>query len=171
MTSWAQNDGLFLAELREGYAWQMLPAVFFTLQGFRVNMPTLEERQSLADIAKWIDSVDLEIEGHILEVKSRNEVFTAPSTFPYQTIIVDTVSGYEGKAHKPLAYVFVSRPTGAMICLRGDTPHAWAIERKHDHVRDIDDNFYVAPIAGLRSLSALVTALQGFREKSTNAGA
>ena len=113
MTEWAQNDALFFRELREGHAWQMLPALYFRLRGLKVEMPALTVRESIEDAGRWRNSFDLRVNGHVIEVKSRGETFF--DRFPYESVIVDTVAGYRAKDPKPTAYLMISRPTGAMV--------------------------------------------------------
>ncbi len=156
MTSWSKNDDLFLSELKSGFDWQSLPALFFKLHGLSVEMPDLRVRDSIRDAHNWLNETDLIVNGHFIEVKSRNESFITSRSFPYSTIFVDTVSGYDAKEKKPTAYIMISRPTGSMLCLRANNSNGWTTERKHDRVRKIWDDFYVAPRENLQTLDALV---------------
>ena len=141
--SWKHNDDLFFKELKEGHAWQELPATFFRLHGLSVEIPELKVRESIDQAEQWISTVDLIVAGRKLEIKSRNEIFTSPMSFPYDTVFVDTVSGYDAKNPKPLAYIMISRPTGAMLCLKANNSNGWNIEKKFDNVRKIHDDFYM----------------------------
>lgn len=143
-TAWSENDNLFFSQLKEGFAWQQFPKLFFELHGLSVEMPELTIRDSINNADKYLSSKDLVVNGHIIETKSRNEAFTYPISFPYKTVFVDTVSGFDGKNPKPFAYLFISRPTGSMICLLSDTYTEWHKERKFDNTRKITDTFYVA---------------------------
>lgn len=158
--SWKNNDQLFMKELREGYQWQNLPAVFFRLQGLEVEIPELKIRSSIKEAYKWSDTPDLIVNGSIIEVKSRNETFTSGSSFPYETVFIDTVSGYDAKKIKPLAYVMISRPTGAMVVLKTLSSKGWNIESKFDHTRKIRENFYVCRRRHLQSPDVLVSYLK-----------
>jgi hypothetical protein len=143
-TAWSENDNLFFSQLKEGYNWQKLPKLFFELHGLSVEMPELTIRDSISTASEYLSSKDLIVNGYSLETKSRNESFTYPLSFPYKTLLVDTVSGFNGKVVKPLAYLFISRPTGSMIGLMTNTRNKWNIEKKYDRVRHITDEFYVA---------------------------
>lgn len=158
--AWSANTDLFLKELRAGYDWQILPLFFFRLHGLPAEMPALTIRKDIAEADRWKDSQDITIGTNAIEVKSRNEEFTSSDSFPYPTAIVDTVSGYDAKQQKPLAYVFVSRPTGAMLCVRGTSSYRWTKTKKRDKVRNISDEFYVCPKSELRSMSALIRTLK-----------
>jgi len=161
LSTWLANDELFLRELREGHAWQMLPATFFTLAGLRVEVPALRERERQSQARQWSDTTDIVLNGWPIEVKSRREAFTSNIDYPYKTAFVDTVSGFEAKTTKPLAYVLVSRPTGAMLCLSvAKTRAVWKVVEKRDRVRDIDERFYVVGSRHLQPVGVLVDALK-----------
>ena len=159
-TVWAENDDLFFSQLKEGFEWQKLPKLFFELHGLHVEMPELTIRDSIQNAGSYMSSKDLIVNGRIIETKSRNESFTYPISFPYRTIFIDTVSGFDGKKVKPLAYVFTSRPTGSMICLMSETHNQWQKERKFDRVRKITDEFYVASRTLCVSLDELIEVLK-----------
>ena len=157
---WSENDNLFLGELKNGFDWQSLPALFFKLHGLDVEMPNLKIRPSIKVAHNWLNETDLIVNGRFIEVKSRNEKFTTPKSFPYPTIFVDTVSGYNAKNEKPIAYVMISRPTGNMLCVRADNPGGWAINKRFDNVRKIWDDFYLSPKERLQTLDVLVKFLK-----------
>jgi hypothetical protein len=158
--NWSENDDLFFSQLKEGFEWQKLPKLFFELHGLKVEMPELTIRDSIKDAGAYMSSKDLIVNGHIIETKSRNEAFTYPLSFPYRTLFVDTVSGFDGKKVKPLAYVFISRPTGCMICLMTSTFSSWTIEEKFDRVRGITDKFYLADRRICSELDELIEVLK-----------
>lgn len=160
MTTWSKNDDLFFKELKHGFDWQSLPALFFRLHGLDVEMPRLRVRSSIKEAQNWLNETDLIVNGNHIEIKSRNESFTTPGSFPYSTIFIDTVSGYDAKEKKPTAYIMVSRPTGCMLCIRADNPKGWTIERKFDRVRKIWEDFYLAPRNKLQTMDALVSFIR-----------
>jgi hypothetical protein len=161
MVDWFSNDKLFLRELRDGHAWQMLPTVFFALHGLEVVVPSLAVRRDVSERRAWRSSVDIRVGGWDIEVKSRRERFTSPADYPYPTAYVDTVSGYESKPRPPLAYVLVSRPTGGMLALSvARTRELWTVRESRDRTRGITDAFYEVPRRCLVSLDALVGALK-----------
>ena len=156
MTSWGDNDKLFFSELKNGFDWQSLPALFFKLHGLNVGMPSLKIRSSIKDAHNWLNEPDLIVNGHHIEIKSRNESFTTPRSFPYSTVFIDTVSGYDAKKKKPTAYIMISRPTGNMLCIRAGSSNGWTVEHKFDHVRKIWDDFYLSPKERLQTLDVLL---------------
>lgn len=159
MSSWSKNDKLFLSELKIGHQWQYLPALFFKLNNFDVEVPELKIRKSIKEASKFIDTVDLKVNGIEIEVKSRNESFTSPENFPYSTVFVDTVSGFNNKTNKPFAYVMISRSTGCMLWLPTSTYKKWGTEFKFDRVRKIREQFYNADKKLLKSMESLVKEL------------
>ncbi len=153
---WSQNDELFLSELKQGHDWQQLPALFFKLHGLNVINPKLEIRKNIAEADQFINTVDLIVDGFNLEVKSRNEKFTSTASFPYETAFVDTVSGYDNKQQKPLAYIMISKQTGSMLCLKSTSSVPWQKQSKFDHVRKIQDEFYMCNKKLLQPLDVMV---------------
>ena len=157
---WKNNDELFIKELKAGHDWQRLAATYFELHGFDVVMPELTIRDSIKQAGDWIDSKDLKVNSNIIEVKSRNEIFSLPQYFPYDTVFIDTVAGYNAKKTKPLAYVMISRPTGAMLCLKTDNSDGWRTEEKFDRTRKINEVFYVCDKTRLQSMNYLLMLLK-----------
>jgi hypothetical protein len=159
--SWKDNDTLFFKELREGYEWQKIAGIYFHENGLEVQMPKLTFRGSFEKAGDYIDSKDLLVNGHYIEIKSRRESFTSAKDFPYSTIFVDTVAGYDAKINKPLAYVMISRETKAMLCLPSyNKPDYWTQETRFDRVRKINETFYMAPKNKLQPLDNLVEQIK-----------
>lgn len=160
MVKWSQNDALFLKELEEGHAWQYLPALFLQLHKLEVIVPELKVRDNIKEARKFKDTVDLLVNGKEIEVKSRNEAFTSPESFPYPTVIVDTVNGYNIKEKKPLAYIMVSKKTGSLLYLKTSSPEGWTVEEKFDQTRRIRDKFYMASKSLLQPMDQLLEVLR-----------
>ena len=157
---WSQNDALFIKELKEGHEWQSWPALFFRLHGLSVEVPNLSIRENISEADKWKDSFDLIVENFPMENKSRNEEFTCAKDFPYSTIFVDTVSGYNNKKIKPHVYIMISKPTGCLLWLPSLNADKWSIESKFDHTRKIYDDFYMCETKRLKPISTLVNFLK-----------
>ena len=71
-------------------------------------------------------------------------------------MFVDTVSGFEAKVVKPIAYVFVSHETAGMVCLSPKTKSSWQQVEAFDRKREITDRFYSVNKAKLQSFDSLV---------------
>lgn len=102
-----------------------------------------------------------------IEVKSMNRIFsTDPETFPLANIIVDTVSGYNKKVEKPLAYIIVSQHTQDAIVVPVSTYDLWFQDQKMDFQRGIYENFYFCPKGLAKPFSELVDYLRHLQESS-----
>ena len=142
---WIENEELFATELAQGFLWQMKVAQYLKQQGFAIKVPDIRFRDDVQEINKFEDEPDIHWCGKVFEVKSRKLHFTGPHDFPYQTILVDTVRGWQSKTHKPDTYICISTVTEAMICLPGETQKDWIQCPRFDHIRKIKDTFYEAP--------------------------
>lgn len=163
---WARNDGLFLAELREGWRWQRYVAAELRMYGFRVDEPENTVRRDIADAGRWTAlDFDLAVRGTkvgdvVLEVKSRPIAFTDPLTFPDPLVMVDTVSGWNAKAIPPRAVVIVSRTTQRMIVVSAATRPSWRTHRARDGVRGNLEEWYLCPRKLVRPWGWLLRQLQ-----------
>ncbi len=157
---WSQNDDLFKSELLKGHNWQSFPALFFQLHGLKTEVPALTIREHISEADRWKNSFDIIVEDIPFENKSREEEFTCNVDFPYPTIIVDTVKGYDAKEIKPFGYIMVSRPTGCLLWLPSSRSDRWTKEIKFDNVRHIKDEFYVCDTKYLQSISTLLNKLK-----------
>lgn len=96
-----------------------------------------------------------------LEVKSSSRYFTDDlQSYPNDTLFVDTVSGFDAKVFKPLAYVFVSQKGNGVLCLSPKTKHSWKVVEAYDSVRNITDRFYSVSKQLLQPYSLLVGSLR-----------
>jgi len=157
---WSENDELFIKELKEGHEWQFYTALFFKLHGLKVEIPKLTIRENIAEADKWKDSFDIIVEDVPLENKSRNESFTFNGDFPYPTIIVDTVKGFDAKTIRPHGYTMISKPTGIILWLPVSTYPKWTKEKIHDNTRNLDDEFYVCDPKYLQHIDTLLRFLK-----------
>jgi hypothetical protein len=83
--------------------------------------------------------------GRVIEVKSRSLTFTCAADFPYDTLIVDTVQGFDQKVDKPLMYICISQKTGAMLGLDvGLSREHWTVRQTYDRVAKIPCTNYEA---------------------------
>jgi hypothetical protein len=142
----------------------MLPFVFLTLSGFKVEMPDLTIRKDISDARHWLDSYDLKIGEALIEVKSRPFAFTSPRDWPNNRLpaFLDTTKKWEAKSVKPFAYVFISKPTGGMIatCSTEAASGRWSSVQRFDRVRKFNEDFYTVKREHLVSMQTLVEALR-----------
>jgi hypothetical protein len=158
---WSENTELFKKELTDGFQWQELPATFFKLHGFSIEMPPMAFRENISDANKFFETKDLIVNSKRIEIKSRKERFTSPNTFPYDTIIIDTVKKFTGRSEIPFAYIMISRITGSMLWIDTSNRDKWKVERKFDNTRKYWDNFYLTSKENLLPLDSLVYILNG----------
>lgn len=163
-----ENDQLAYEQMRTGWFYQKFVGAFFEAHGLTVSLDPFKFRADRDHIADFRDTPDLIVEGERIEVKSRDLKFWTPATFNYARPFVDTVSSYDAYEVKPLAYVFVSQQTGAMVCTPSRNSEAvsrWGIEEHHDSVRDIDDVFYTTTKNLLRTPAQLLECLKNINPK------
>lgn len=149
--------------MTNGHKYGQLIADRLTGHGISCTVPELYLVKSLDEIPLMTETekdIILDSTGDCLEVKSRNIEFTSIDDFPWDNIIVDTVSGYKAKAQKPIAYVMVSQPTGcAFTVMTNSEPH-WTTKRLNDHQRGHSDNFYVVTKEHFVSFDYLVNYIK-----------
>lgn len=129
-------------------------------------------RRSIDRRGDFADEIDLTVgreRRRTLDVKSRNIAFTSPADYPYETALVDTVSGWQAKPRKPAAIVLVSQITSAMLVIPTSTEPGWTTRRRHDRVRGMDDRFLEIPRGMLVQLSPLVDWLKTHTDGSATA--
>lgn len=138
---WFENDELFGKELAIGRKWEGVVADRLNSLGFSVvvpecNLNSIEcktERRAAA-----VDAVDLYVNGLIIEVKSRAYKFTCADDFPYDTIAIDTKSGFDAKTDKPAVYICISQITGDWTALDVEkTREHWVVSKRFDRKRGI----------------------------------
>jgi hypothetical protein len=102
----------------------------------------------------------LDLVPYVLEVKNVSIEFGwDPKDFPFPTTIVDTVSSYEDKEEKPIAYILRSKKTGAMLTVGMSSKDRWKSKTLYDKKQQLTDNFYIVSKADLRSMDELITYL------------
>jgi hypothetical protein len=102
-----------------------------------------------------------------LEVKSSTREFTDDVfQYPFDSLFVDTVSGYDAKVDKPLAYVLISQKTRGIVCISPKTCDRWRKVNTFDHKREIMEWFYSAPKDVLQPFDSLVNHLIKIQNES-----
>lgn len=162
---WSMNDNLFKELLSRGHAWQALPYMFLTLNGFTVEMPELSIRDDITQAGAWIESCDLIVNNDaIIEVKSRDFAFTSSTDWPSNRLpaFVDTKKKWDAKQEKPFGYIFISTKTGSMVstCATYEASRRWSTVEQFDRIRKIKETFYTVTAEHLVSMDKLVEALR-----------
>jgi hypothetical protein len=148
--------------------------LFLAKYGVEVEVPALRRRSSLEEIKAFTEhEADVLLTGtpFTLEVKGRPKLrFTSAKNFRYADVSVDTVSGYDAKKQKPLAYVMVSGDFQGGIVLPTFTEQTWRSAPAFDTERRISDNFYFAKKQHLLKRRAWLIDLCKALQNSTSDG-
>lgn len=156
--SWEESDALFQRELATGKHCEAVVARELRRQGLVVVNEPMKVRENPEDIPEWTArDTDLLVEGHAVDVKSTSRHFNGPHDFPFPDPMVDTVSGWRGKAKKPCAVILVSQiePWGYAVVPRS-TEATWVIKSRDDRTRGITDSFLHCAREQLQTLAAFV---------------
>jgi len=104
-------------------------------------------------VFQWTDAT--------IEVKSSTRNFTdIVEEYPYDSLFVDTVSGYDSKAIKPMAYAIISQQEEGIVCIPPSSYPTWTKVEAYDKHRKIHETFYSAPKESLVPFSILVDYLK-----------
>lgn len=167
MGEWLQNDGLFAAELARGHQFAELVASRLRSADLTARATPMELRDDVRNRERFtISDVDVVVERNgvpvVLEIKSRRIRFSGPDDWPaaHDPAMIDTVSGWLAKAHRPVAVVLISQVTRAIAVVPVSTAAYWRVVRTHDRRRNIPTVSYACPRAQLRSFSELVAWLK-----------
>lgn len=148
--------------MKDGHAFNEIVAMRLKSEGILAKVPEFSFAKTKEEIKDYtLNDKDVIVGDNVIEVKSRNLTFgDDPNSFPYDELIIDTVSGYQAKNPKPIAYVMVSQNTGGMFIFPTAFSESWKIEKKYDRYRKHEDSFYLAPKAYGRPFSQLVEKLK-----------
>jgi hypothetical protein len=164
----------YVQAFKEGHYYNEIVAGYLRSHGINCVAPELKIAQNSQEVKEMTLSekdVVISASGSVIEVKSnRREFFWEPSAFPYKSIIVDTVSSYESKEVKPIAYVFVSRTNGAMVTIGSSTFKKWKKVSLYDKYQEITDDFYLADKSEIRPISDLVRHILDGQNTTNNRG-
>jgi len=147
----------------EGGEWAKHVALLLNQAGVSCHAPAVQiarnnaERRNMTLNEKDILLDDFDF---CLEVKStKGDHTTDIKEFPWRSLFVDTVSGYDAKIEKPFAYIIVSKVTGDPVCILTETYPKWSIKTTRDENQHITESFYSASASLLISFDELVGIL------------
>ena len=173
MTDWFANDRLFRQELEAGHRWAGLVAARLVEAGLDVHLTPMEWRETVEDRHRFADERDIEVRleeaTFTIEAKSRRLAFgDDPVSYPYNTALVDTVTGWDQKVVKPKAVVLVSQQTSSMLVVPvRSTRGQWTVKRTRDRIRGIEDRWYECRSSALLPFGDLVRWLQERQDHSS----
>lgn len=153
----------YIKAFTDGHSYNKRVAKYLQSREIKCHAPELQIAQNSAERRHLtLTEKDIVLEGlsHILEVKSSSREFTDnPADFPYADTIVDTVSSFEDKLHKPCAYILVSKVTGAMVAIGVSSRPRWKVKTFFDHKQQLTDDFYLVNKEDIRHMDDLVEYL------------
>jgi len=125
-----------------------------------VEVPEWSMHKNHAELEeKTRNEKDILVDDLVLEVKSSRQTFEDIYDFPFEKIIVDTVSGFEKKTVKPFAYIHVSQGgDGIFVTPVATQPH-WTIATVFDAQRQLDIECYFVTKRHCRPFLELVEVL------------
>lgn len=162
---WLKNDELFRQELTIGHTWAGKVCERLKSAGFNAELTPMEWRQTVERRKDFQDEHDILI--HLpnrtvfVECKSRRLKFTAdPSSFPYPTAMVDTVTGWNRKTVPVSAVCLISQETSEILVIPLSSKSQWKKRTIFDRVRQIKEENYECPRNLLRSFTDFTDWLQ-----------
>lgn len=163
---------LFLQELAIGSQWAEYVAKELTARGVPCAATEMRVAQTQEEIKEFTendqDVVLLDGSGHF-EVKSRRLKFNTIFDYPFDTVFLDTVSGWKQKKQKPIAYLIVSQVTGAIIAVPTNSERRWTKKTAFDKVRQFTDTWNEAHRHDMLSFKEFVQEFkESQRESSSN---
>ena len=159
MTSWAVNDELFFRQLEIGHKAAGIVAARLRQVGAQAEVCPMVKRGPLEDSSRFRNECDLIVNGSAVDVKSSSKRFSGRDDFPFRTAMVDTVSGWNAKRHKPVAVILFSQPLGGMCVVPVSTQPFWERHVRFDRVRQIEEEFYEIPVKMLATVDQFIAWL------------
>lgn len=150
----------FHRRMAEGNKTELKLAEKLVEAGIVVMKPEYPEGMPTSYYTK--NQVDLIANDKVLEVKGRNLEFDNVATYPYPTIFVEGVTGFDSKVFVPDYYVNVSNFTGAVIYLDvAATRDTWTVEPVWDRQRNYNYDMYLSRTDQWGDFAELVEKLGG----------
>lgn len=164
--AWVQGEERFQHELKQGHFWASLVRDRLIADGHDAELTPyhwepVEFRQQFSNESDVV--VHCRTRRVLIECKSRRLDFGEdPSSYPYQTALVDTVYGWDRKADPVAAVVLISRVTRGMLVVPVSTQPTWSVKKTFDRTRGFEDRWYECSTTALRSFRSLSLWLNRF---------
>jgi hypothetical protein len=156
--------------MREGHGYNLYVADLLQHFGVpQVDVPDFSIATTHDEIRdKTLNEKDVIVGDLVLEVKSSSRSFTNADDFPFNPVIIDTVSGFDRKIIKPFAYVMISQITQGIFVIPTSTKYDWTIEKYYDGYRKIEERFYLVKKRHCRPFIEMVDVLLERANERTN---
>jgi hypothetical protein len=160
----------YVESFRIGGYWSKEVAKVLNNRGIRCEAPDVKIAQNDYErdqMTKFEKDIIFDWSDKCLEVKSSTRDFSDDVLqYPYDSLFVDTVSGFDAKVEKPIAYVLISQKSRGIVCISSKTYNQWRKVHTFDNKRQIMEWFYSAPKKVLQPFDSLVDYLQKLQEES-----
>ena len=170
MTKWEDNDKLFHEELTTGHQWATYVAGLLQDRQIRCHVNPIQFRDTYEDRQRFQNEQDILLDAMpgAIEVKSRRLTFgSRPESYPFDTALVDTQTGWNRKSPKPLAVVLVSQTTREPLVVPVSTSKMWGRKSTYDKVRQINDTWLTIDRDLLRTFDEFVEWLTSRQQAYT----
>jgi hypothetical protein len=156
----AADEQRFREDVAIGDRWvQKVAGRLAGLGLWNIDVPKVQVRGHFDGRRAYRDDGDLFLNGHRIEVRSLAFKFTGPHDYPHRTVLVELKTVMPHKANT-VAYLFVSRPTGAVIGLFGsDLKHLKDAQGVYNQRRGVARDWLVGDVRRLRSFEDTVNYL------------
>ena len=156
--------------MREGHGYNLYVADLLQHFGVpQVDVPDFTIATTHDEIRdKTLNEKDVIVGDLVLEVKSSSRSFINADDFPFNPVIIDTVSGFDSKIIKPFAYVMISQITQGIFVIPTSTKYDWTIEKYYDGYRKIEERFYLVKKRHCRPFIEMVDVLLERANERTN---
>lgn len=159
---WEALHERFLTTLRHARSFEVAVALRLLDAGLTVQLPERSEAPDVSHAAQHSDRGDLIVAGRwIVEIKSTRYRFTCAADWPFEHgAYVTNEKAFRRRRPRPIAYVFVSQQTLAMLAVSTASEPTW----KRVLTEHPDRPAYTAlcaPTSALRPIEALIDAVKG----------
>ena len=138
----------YVNAFKQGGNWSKYVAGVLQSRGVRCSAPDIQIATTTAQreyMTRHEQDIIFDWNNEALEVKSSSRDFTNDClNYPYKSLFVDTVSSFDSKIVKPLAYVFVSQKAKGLVCISPKSKNHWRKVQAFDKQRQINELFYSA---------------------------
>jgi hypothetical protein len=135
----------FVAALKASNKHTEQVAAWLRRIGRHVVVHPLHIRPSARDRLLYADGGDLTVSGMRVEVKQRAVDFETAAQWPFPTLIVDSVSNFERKEPKPVAYIITNHKVTACFIVDVRTRDLWTKVSRQDGRTKMWERFYELP--------------------------
>lgn len=157
----------FRQALQTGRRYELLVASKLLEEGFWVRTPVMAEDSTTEEYTQRQQDLIVGVGGRnaVIEVKSRALKFNDLNDFPFDSVFIDTVSGWDKKAVTPGTVLIISQPTEAILVVPvKSTMKHWTEEKKYIPSRGYKETSYAIDPALTKSWGWFIGRLKQLQE-------